>query len=215
MRLPLVWDWSSHSLEMVKAKPKKSGAGGAQSHLRARLEYLQRAAIYLHTAALPGQTVIETSSAHEAPTAQEAQLERTTTTSQMTHTVPKMISQGNVPTTKPPVTVASSGNALSKLSRQYITQMRGVSLKAQLRLPIEVKRSFCKRCDLLLTPGVNCTREIRNDSKGRAKPWADVLIVRCLSCGTEKRFPQTDKRSKKLSERVREKSRQKEDVAES
>jgi ribonuclease P protein subunit RPR2 len=88
--------------------------------------------------------------------------------------------------------------------------MRGVSLKTQLRLPVEVKRSVCKRCDTLLIPEVNSTEEIRNASRGRRKPWADVRVVRCSTCGTEKRFPQTDRRSKKLSERQESKIRMKE-----
>ncbi|EAW15557.1 ribonuclease P Rpr2/Rpp21/SNM1 subunit [Aspergillus fischeri NRRL 181] len=75
-----------------------------------------------------------------------------------------------------------------------------------LRLPVEVKRSFCKRCDTLLIPSVNCTHEIRNESRGRRKPWADVLVIRCTTCETEKRFPQTEKRSKKLAEHRKEKA---------
>lgn len=79
--------------------------------------------------------------------------------------------------------------------------MRGVSLKTQTRLPVLVKRSFCKKCDTLMTPTVSCKKEMQNASRGCKKPWADILVVRCLVCGAEKRFPQTERRSRKLSER--------------
>ncbi|KAL4917741.1 RNAse P Rpr2/Rpp21/SNM1 subunit domain-containing protein [Aspergillus aurantiobrunneus] len=88
-----------------------------------------------------------------------------------------------------------------RLARAYVSQMRGVSLKSQLRLAIEQKRSFCKRCDTLLIPGTNCMQETRNPSRGARKPWAEVRIVHCNICGTEKRFPQADKRSCKLPDR--------------
>jgi hypothetical protein len=51
---------------------------------------------------------------------------------------------------------------------------------------------------------VTCSHEIRNESRGGKKPWADVLVVRCFACGTEKRFPQTDKRATKLALRRQE-----------
>lgn len=78
-------------------------------------------------------------------------------------------------------------------------------MKTQIRLPVTLKRSFCKRCDTILIPGVTCSHETKNASRGGKKPWANVLVVQCLSCGTEKRFPQTEKRGKKLVERRKEK----------
>jgi ribonuclease P protein subunit RPR2 len=90
------------------------------------------------------------------------------------------------------------------LPRQYINQMRSIALKTQQRLSQETKRGFCKRCDLLLVPGETCTEEIQNESRGRRKPWADVLVVRCKACETVKRFPQNQKRSVKLAARRKE-----------
>jgi ribonuclease P protein subunit RPR2 len=92
----------------------------------------------------------------------------------------------------------------ASLPRQYISQMRGVSLKTQLRLSVETKRSFCKRCDILLVPGVTCIEETQNASRGRRKPWANVHVTRCAACGTEKRIP-AQQRGKKLSTRTQEK----------
>lgn len=179
--------------------------GGAQSHLRARISYLHRAAAYLQSAhtAVPGG--ITENNAGETTT--------TTTTYNNTparapRTVPEIVENDTIgeETQRAKEENSAKGVAASLLSlpRQYISQMRGVSLKTQLRLPIEVKRSFCKRCDILLVPNVTCVEEIRNASRDRKKPWADVRVVRCTACGTEKRFPQTDRRSKKLSERRKE-----------
>ncbi|CAI7605831.1 unnamed protein product [Penicillium crustosum] len=69
----------------------------------------------------------------------------------------------------------------------------------------EPLRNLSRRCDTILIPGVTCSHETENASRGGKKPWANVLVVRCLSCGTEKRFPQTEKRGKKLVERRKEK----------
>lgn len=167
------------------AKAKKSAPG--PSHIRARLEYLRRAAIYLQSPSVSSQQA--SGCGGDQPTT------------------------GSVPEIKKPTETAGNNArdlpreavARRRLSQVYISHMRGVSLKTQFRLPIEVKRSFCKRCDTRLIPGFNCTQEMRNESRGRRKPWADVWVVRCATCGTEKRFPQTERRSKKLSERKEEK----------
>lgn len=160
---------------MAKARVQKESKN-SKSHLKFRQNFLSQAANYLRN------THIQ----HDANNA--AQQPQSASTG---HTKP--VSGTAVP--------YSVKNPLTNLSRVYISQMRGVSQKTQTRLPIPVKRSYCKRCDTLLTPGVNCSHEVQNSSRGHKKPWADVLVVRCLGCGTEKRFPQTERRGSKLSER--------------
>src|SRR5207247_2204446 len=88
-----------------------------------------------------------------------------------------------------PVRDALPGHSL--IARQYLSQVRAVSLKCQLRLPGDIKRSVCKRCDSLLIPGSTCTEETENKSRGRKKPWADVLIVQCNTCGSSRRYPKS------------------------
>lgn len=166
------------------------GKGGA-NHLRARLEYLNKAATYLQSASATSQYGGSSNNEQNK-------------TPDSTQIVPQVINQPAV-SEDIPTTASQEAMTTSQHSRFYISQMRGVSLKSQLRLPIEVKRSYCKRCDTLLIPDVNSVHEMRNESRGRKKPWADVWVVRCLTCGTEKRFPQTQKRSKRLSERTKEK----------
>lgn len=182
-------------LTMAKAKASKE-VKNAKSHLKARLEYLQQAANYLQNASIyrdrPGSTAVngDASEINDAADGQPTP-QATCPRNGGKFVNSTTVSAGQQATKKP----------LTNLSRVSIHQMRGVSLKTQTRLPIPVKRSYCKRCDTLFTPGVNCVYEISNASRERKKPWADVLVVRCLVCGTEKRFPQTERRSKKLSER--------------
>ncbi|TGO28517.1 hypothetical protein BPAE_0026g00050 [Botrytis paeoniae] len=59
------------------------------------------------------------------------------------------------------------------LSRRLITDLRSVSLKGLMRI----------------SPGTTCTAKVENQSKGGKKPWADVLVRKCHTCGLEKRFP--------------------------
>lgn len=74
--------------------------------------------------------------------------------------------------------------------RYLINQLKGVSRKSVIRLDRNIKRSICKRCDELLLDGKSSSKQIENRSASRrSKPWADVLVVKCETCGTSKRFP--------------------------
>ncbi|KAI9768944.1 MAG: hypothetical protein M1840_004540 [Geoglossum simile] len=88
------------------------------------------------------------------------------------------------------------------LSRRLLSSLRAISRKGQIRLSPSIKRSICKRCETLLIPGSTSTHRVDNPSRGRKKPWADVLVVRCIACGTEKRFPVGAK--KQLRRKLRE-----------
>ena len=181
---------------------KKTNTGGANSHIRARLDYLNKAAAFLQsTAQLPGPPTRDTSNDRNADD-MDLSLNNTARVVPLVTGITDQNPQNNLKTT---TTTTTTPQHLTQLSRGYISQMRGVSLKTRTRLPIDVKRSFCKRCDTILTPGINSTQEIQNASRGRRKPWADVRVVRCGTCQTEKRFPQTEKRSRKLPERRKDK----------
>ena len=95
---------------------------------------------------------------------------------------------------------------LNNLSRVCVSHMRGVSLKTQTRMPVPVKRSFCKRCDTLLISGVSCLHKIQNFSKGRKKPWADVLVS---SAAPKSDFPKRrdEARSFRIAKAKRKNSR--------
>jgi ribonuclease P protein subunit RPR2 len=172
---------------IAKAKVKKESKN-VQSHIRARLDYLHKAAVYLQTA--------QQNTAHQVSDEKTA----TSTCAQddlhmTSHDSNSMEGTSGARKTKEP---------MSNLSRVCVSHLRGVALKTQIRLPVALKRSVCKRCDTLLAPGLNCSHEIENASRGGQKPWADVLVVRCFECGTIKRFPQAEKRGKKLAQRREE-----------
>ena len=203
---------------MGKAKGK---TGLTQGHLRARIEYLHQAAVYLQSTL----TRISRPDVDNAATGtNEKNQERgggingevlsnvkPLFLKEAEPTVPDPMCSTNKAKDPPTSLDLEERNRTKKTtvqayrpcgpSRLYISQMRGVSLKSQHRLPPTIKRSFCKRCDTLLEPGLTCTEEIQNESRERKKPWADVLVIRCTACGAEKRFPQMQKRSKKLAAR--------------
>ncbi|PLB38999.1 ribonuclease P Rpr2/Rpp21/SNM1 subunit [Aspergillus candidus] len=189
---------------MAKPKAKKANTGGANSHIRARLDYLNKAAAFLQsTAQLPGPPARGTPNDHN-----EDDMDLSPNAARVVPQITGVLTDQNPANshkTTSTTTTTTTPQHLTQLSRNYISQMRGVSLKTRTRLPIDVKRSFCKRCDTILTPGITSTQEIQNASRDRRKPWADVRVVRCGTCQTEKRFPQTEKRSRKLPDRRKDK----------
>lgn len=162
-----------------KAKKGEKGvAGGVHSHIRARMAYLHKAAMYLQSHPKPERSTVTQKTDNKSLDAEDNEDKASQTKHAIKATIP----------------------------RQYISQMRSIAQKTQQRLSQDTKRGFCKRCDLLLVPGETCTEEILNESKGRRKPWADVLVVRCKACETVKRFPQNQKRSTKLAVRRKERA---------
>lgn len=88
--------------------------------------------------------------------------------------------------------------AIANMSRLAITDMRAVSLKAQIRQSSSLKRTICKFCDTLLVEGNTSRSFIENPSKGGRKPWADVLVIECKTCGNSKRYPVDAPRQKRM-----------------
>lgn len=62
-----------------------------------------------------------------------------------------------------------------------------VSKRAVLRLLPHLKRRICKKCKVVLIPGLTMVQEIENLLKESEK--ADVLVHTCMGCKTKKRFP--------------------------
>lgn len=94
--------------------------------------------------------------------------------------------------------------ASNSISRRLASELRAVSLKAQLRISPSMKHAICKNCDTVLIERSTCTNEMENKSKGGKKPWADVLVRKCHICGVAKRYPLTATRQKRRH--LREKS---------
>lgn len=87
--------------------------------------------------------------------------------------------------------------AITNMSRQAITDMKAVSLKAQIRQSPALKRTICKFCDTLLVEGQTSRSVVENTSKGARKPWADVLVIHCMVCSNAKRYPVSAPRQKR------------------
>ncbi|KAI1427423.1 RNAse P Rpr2/Rpp21/SNM1 subunit domain-containing protein [Xylaria sp. FL1777] len=86
-------------------------------------------------------------------------------------------------------------------ARHLLTDLRATSLKSQIRLSPAIKHTICKFCDTLLIEGKTSTSVIENKSKHGKKPWADVLVVKCGTCGGVKRFPVQCTRQKRRPDR--------------
>ncbi|WYZ39296.1 hypothetical protein EsH8_III_001210 [Colletotrichum jinshuiense] len=83
------------------------------------------------------------------------------------------------------------------VARRFVSDIRAVSLKAQIRPSPLVKQMMCKYCDSLLVEGKTCSTTVENASKGGKKPWADVMVTKCKVCGNVKRFPVCAPRQKR------------------
>jgi ribonuclease P protein subunit RPR2 len=90
---------------------------------------------------------------------------------------------------------------LEAMGRRLATDLRAVSLKTRIRLKPAAKQIICKFCDSVLIDGGSCTSLIENKSKGAKKPWADVLVRKCHTCGRERRYPVHAARSRRKTER--------------
>jgi len=66
-------------------------------------------------------------------------------------------------------------------SKRYIQLMRRIALRYNVRLPKNLKRSFCKECNTLLIPGR--TARVRTNKRSKS------VIIKCLVCGSVYRYP--------------------------
>jgi ribonuclease P protein subunit RPR2 len=65
------------------------------------------------------------------------------------------------------------------LANRYVTLARKIAMKVKIRIPLELKRKFCKHCYKFLMPGVNYRVRTR-DGK---------VIISCLECKKFTRIP--------------------------
>jgi ribonuclease P protein subunit RPR2 len=77
------------------------------------------------------------------------------------------------------------------LAREYINLAREYSSKGNIKIPIDYKRKFCRRCNTPLVPGITERRRIRKK----------VLIRTCLICGWIRRYELRENKTSKSSER--------------
>lgn len=65
-------------------------------------------------------------------------------------------------------------------SKRYIELARKIGLRYNIRLPKQLKKTFCKACNSLLIPGL--TSSIRLDSKKK------IINIKCLKCNKIYRY---------------------------
>ncbi|KAK1252645.1 hypothetical protein MKX08_003832 [Trichoderma sp. CBMAI-0020] len=167
-----------------KMAKQKGNVGIQNRHIYSRASYLYQAASYLANCA------------------------------HYTKRTPKT-ENGNVQddTRKDEQSVAADGNgfthskqerkAIINLSHQVISDMRSVSLKAQIRQGPSIKQTVCRYCDAVQIEGKTCHSTVENRSKGGRKPWADILVTRCDTCGNVKRYPISTPRQKRKALRAK------------
>ncbi|KAK8210309.1 hypothetical protein M8818_003477 [Zalaria obscura] len=166
---------------MAKAA-NKPAKGVPNRHLHSRIAYLHQAATYF---ALQNNIA----------TAQESDAQTTEARSGTAQ--------------EPSIPPSSSGNGVGGLPLWMTSHLRAVSLKSQVRLSQDLKHSICKSCGSPLIAGSTSRTRMENHSRGGKKPWADVLVITCQKCDTERRFPVGATRQKKKSERARAKPKSK------
>jgi ribonuclease P protein subunit RPR2 len=181
---------------MGKGGKSSNSAGFTQKHLHSRISYLYQAATYLGAArqranqhAFKTRDIKKTTPDQadgQKPDAQwttaEAIANRPRSTHADTSKSNTMLLESQLQSQKEPV----FPDMPSSQAHHLLTSMRSISQKSQIRLSRSIKRSVCRRCNVLL--GLNSTAEIENQSRGGRKPWADVLVVSCSRCGYVKRY---------------------------
>ena len=65
------------------------------------------------------------------------------------------------------------------LADRYAGLARKIAMKAQISIPSELKKTFCKKCFKYLVPGLNCRVRINNKK----------LTYYCQNCKNYMRFP--------------------------
>ncbi|KAI5958840.1 hypothetical protein KGF57_002274 [Candida theae] len=84
--------------------------------------------------------------------------------------------------------IASSKRLQSFLARGYDRNLDLLSKRSLTKLSPSVKRTICKKCHVMLIPGMTMSIRIENKSKRRYDK-NDVLVHKCSTCGECKRFP--------------------------
>jgi len=64
-------------------------------------------------------------------------------------------------------------------SRRYVELARKIGLRYNVRLPKELKRKICKKCNMLLVPGVTCKVRLKENK----------IVIYCLACKSIYRYP--------------------------
>lgn len=72
-----------------------------------------------------------------------------------------------------------------KRSGRYVELARKIGLRYNIRFSKQLKRKFCKNCNILLIPGISSQTRIKSKKK--------IVEVKCLKCGKIYRYPYVKK----------------------
>ena len=66
-----------------------------------------------------------------------------------------------------------------KLANRYVQLARNIAMKVKAKIPVELKRKYCKHCYTYLRPGVN----------SRIRTRVGKVVISCLDCKKFMRIP--------------------------
>lgn len=169
------------------AKSKAEGVKKvANRYLYARLSYLQQAVQLLSGHSSETPSLQEISKIHQDRLSRGEGVEN-----------PKIDIEGT--STSTPVFTSIGLPLVHELS----SHIRAIAQKSVIRLSSDLKRSICGRCSAALIDGSTCTTRMENKSRNGRKPRADVLVITCIACQMEKRFPVGQPRTSKVRMKVK------------
>lgn len=67
-------------------------------------------------------------------------------------------------------------------ARRYGELIRRISMRSRIKVPKSIKRWICKKCKIVMVPGINV--RIRTRKKGKVLR----IVTRCLVCGWIHRY---------------------------
>lgn len=70
-----------------------------------------------------------------------------------------------------------------QLARRYVELALKIASKARIRIPKDLRRKYCRGCNIPLVPGVTSRVRVKRGCGGTR------IIVTCLRCGYVRRYP--------------------------
>ncbi|EMD37650.1 hypothetical protein CERSUDRAFT_123546 [Gelatoporia subvermispora B] len=71
-----------------------------------------------------------------------------------------------------------------ELARSYVDSMRSIGQKTTVKMDPAVKRTLCRKCDVVLIPGVSATVRVKSSSS-----HGHAMSYTCMTCKTIRRIP--------------------------
>jgi ribonuclease P protein subunit RPR2 len=63
-------------------------------------------------------------------------------------------------------------------SGRYVERALKIAMRTRVRIPVALRRRYCRRCHAYLVPGVNM----------RVRVHGGKVVVTCLACGHQRRY---------------------------